>query len=63
MPNANFIPYSYNLYSMLNIAGIYLSHFIFLVTVTAVVYLIQDGLIKSKRMGIIFNRLPVYIFR
>jgi len=59
MPNANFIPYSYNLYSTLHIAGIYLSYFVFFIaTVAAAAYLIQDGLIKSKRMGIIFNRLP-----
>ncbi|MDO8489109.1 MAG: cytochrome c biogenesis protein CcsA [Candidatus Omnitrophota bacterium] len=48
-----------NLYSMLHIAGISLSYFIFFVaTIAAVAYLIQDGLIKGKRMGLIFNRLP-----
>jgi len=59
MPNANFIPHAANLYSMLHIAGIYLSYFVFFIaSVAAAAYLIQDGLIKSKRMGIIFNRLP-----
>lgn len=59
MPNVNFIPHAYDLYSTLHIAGIYLSYFIFFIaTAAAAAYLIQDGLIKSKRMGIIFNRLP-----
>jgi len=44
---------------MLHIVGIYLSYFVFFVaTVAAAAYLIQDGLIKGKRMGLIFNRLP-----
>ncbi len=59
MPNVNFIAHSYDLYFTLHIAGIYLSYFIFLVaSIAAAAYLVQDGLIKHKRMGIIFNRLP-----
>lgn len=50
---------SVNLYPVLHIASIYFSYVIFSVaTIAAVAYLIQDGLIKGKRMGIIFNRLP-----
>lgn len=59
MPNVNFTPHSYDLYFTLHIAGIYLSYFVFFIaTVAAAAYLIQDSLIKGKRMGIIFNKLP-----
>lgn len=59
MPNVNFIPHAYDLYSALHIADIYSSYFVFFIaSIAAAAYLIQDGLIKSKRMGTIFNRLP-----
>ena len=59
MPSLNSATHTYDLYSVLHIAGIYLSYLVFFVaTLAAVAYLIQDSLIKSKHMGIIFNRLP-----
>ena len=42
-----------------HIITIYLSYIVFFVaSLAAVTYLIQDNLIKQKRTGIIFNRLP-----
>lgn len=58
MFNYNF-PYPQNSYLMLHIISIYLSYLVFLVaSAAAVSYLIQDNLLKNKRTGIIFNRLP-----
>ncbi len=51
------------LYSTVHIVCIFLSYFIFsLASFAAAAYLIQDSLIKSKRMGVIFNRLPDLAF-
>lgn len=59
MPSSNCLLYSFNLYSALHIISIALSYLVFLIaTIAAAAYLIQDGLIKGKHMGMIFNRLP-----
>jgi len=59
MPSDNFIPCTFNLYSTLHIVSIFLSYLVFLIaTTTAAAYLIQDALIKSKRTGVVFSRLP-----
>lgn len=59
MPSDNFILGTFNLYSTLHIVSIFLSYFIFLLaTAAAAAYLVQDALIKSKRMGVVFNWLP-----
>lgn len=47
------------LYLALHIVTIYLSYIVFLVaSVAAVLYLVQNNLIKNKRTGILFKRLP-----
>lgn len=59
MPSDNLIPGAFNLYSMLHVVSILLSYLVFLIaTSAAAAYLVQDALIKSKRMGVVFNRLP-----
>jgi len=47
------------LYLNLHIVTIALSYFIFFIaSLCAVLYLIQDNLLKHKQVGVIFNRLP-----
>ncbi|MDO8663101.1 MAG: cytochrome c biogenesis protein CcsA [Candidatus Omnitrophota bacterium] len=57
-------PYNYlsgfqGLYLNLHIITITLSYFVFFIaSLCAVLYLIQDNLLKHKQIGVIFNRLP-----
>src|SRR3989338_263509 len=52
-----------NIYLTLHIATIYLSYIAFFVaSVAAVLYLIQDNLLKNKQVGIVLNRLPNLFF-
>lgn len=51
------------LYNYLHIITIALSYLVFLVaSLSAVLYLIQDNLLKHKQTGVIFNRLPNLFF-
>jgi ABC-type transport system involved in cytochrome c biogenesis permease subunit len=48
-----------NIYFILHIIAIYLSYIAFFVAfLAALLYLIQDRNLKSKRLGVIFGRLP-----
>jgi len=59
MLKENLVLDSHGVNLSLHILGIYLSYIIFFVaSVAAATYLIQDYLLKNKRTGIIFNRLP-----
>ncbi len=50
-------------YSGLHILTVYLSYIIFFVgSLAAVLYLIQNNLLKNKRMGIVSDRLPSLSF-
>ncbi|MDP2942764.1 MAG: cytochrome c biogenesis protein CcsA [Candidatus Omnitrophota bacterium] len=52
-----------NIYLTLHIATICLSYIAFFVaSVAAVLYLIQDNLLKNKQVGIALNRLPNLFF-
>lgn len=55
----NVLLFSNTLFLSLHVASIYLSYFIFFIAgLAAVSYLVQNNLLKHKKVSIIFNRLP-----